>query len=65
MIWAIAASFGRCRMSRFEIPRGEAFGIVGANGAGKSTLLKLISRVMNPTSGSLEVQRQALGAHRG
>jgi len=39
----------------FGIPRGEAFGIVGANGAGKSTLLKLISRVMNPTSGSLEV----------
>ena len=39
----------------FEIPPGEAFGIVGANGAGKSTLLKLISRIMNPTSGSLEV----------
>src|ERR1700738_329782 len=39
----------------FEIPKGEAFGIVGANGAGKSTMLKLISRIMNPTSGSVVV----------
>ena len=39
----------------FEIPKGEAFGIVGANGAGKSTMLKLISRIMNPTSGSIEI----------
>jgi lipopolysaccharide transport system ATP-binding protein len=39
----------------FEIPKGEAFGIVGANGAGKSTMLKLISRIMNPTSGSVEI----------
>lgn len=39
----------------FEISQGEAFGIVGANGAGKSTMLKLISKIMNPTSGSIEV----------
>src|ERR1700736_3480472 len=39
----------------FEIPKGESFGIVGANGAGKSTMLKLISRVMKPTEGSVEI----------
>jgi ABC-type polysaccharide/polyol phosphate transport system ATPase subunit len=39
----------------FEIPRGESFGIVGANGAGKSTMLKLISRIMKPTEGSVEI----------
>jgi lipopolysaccharide transport system ATP-binding protein len=39
----------------FEIPEGQAFGIVGANGAGKSTMLKLLSRIMKPTSGSFEV----------
>jgi homopolymeric O-antigen transport system ATP-binding protein len=39
----------------FEASRGEAFGIVGANGAGKSTMLKLISRIMKPTSGAVEV----------
>jgi len=39
----------------FEVPAGEAFGIVGANGAGKSTMLKLISRIMKPTRGTVEV----------
>jgi lipopolysaccharide transport system ATP-binding protein len=39
----------------FEVPQGEAFGIIGSNGAGKSTMLKLLSRIMKPTSGTFKV----------
>ena len=39
----------------FDVGRGEMVGIVGDNGAGKSTLLKLISRIIEPTSGHIKV----------
>lgn len=39
----------------FEIPQGEAVGIVGRNGAGKSTLLKLLTRVTGPSRGRIEL----------
>ncbi|MEO8276735.1 MAG: ABC transporter ATP-binding protein [Thermoanaerobaculia bacterium] len=37
----------------FTVKRGEVVGIVGRNGAGKSSLLKIISGVLEPTTGKL------------
>jgi lipopolysaccharide transport system ATP-binding protein len=39
----------------FELGRGEAFGIIGSNGAGKSTILKVLSGIMRPTRGHVEI----------
>ena len=39
----------------FEIQKGQSMGIIGANGAGKSTLLKMITGVLAPSSGRIEV----------
>lgn len=39
----------------FQVQRGETVGIIGKNGAGKSTLLKMITGVLNPTSGNISL----------
>jgi lipopolysaccharide transport system ATP-binding protein len=40
----------------FDVAEGMVLGIVGRNGAGKSTLLKILSRVTEPTQGTVTVR---------
>lgn len=47
--------FEALRGLSFDVPRAEIFGLVGPNGAGKTTLLRIIATLIEPTSGSVEV----------
>jgi ABC-2 type transport system ATP-binding protein len=39
----------------FAVQRGEIFGVLGANGSGKSTLIRVISTLLLPDAGSVEI----------
>jgi ABC-type polysaccharide/polyol phosphate transport system ATPase subunit len=48
--------FWALRDASFTVDRAETVGIIGPNGAGKSTALKLISRIIEPSSGQVRVK---------
>ena len=39
----------------FEVPRGEIFCVMGLSGSGKSTMVRHVNRLIEPTSGRIEV----------
>ncbi|MEE8391350.1 MAG: ATP-binding cassette domain-containing protein, partial [Anaerolineae bacterium] len=47
--------FWALRDVSFEVAPGETVGLIGSNGAGKSTALKLITRIIQPTFGQIEI----------
>lgn len=53
--------FWALRDVSFTVEPGETVGIIGPNGAGKSTVLKLISRILEPTSGRIDVRGRVSG----
>lgn len=48
-LWAV-------RDAGFTVHEGEAIGIIGRNGAGKSTLMKILSRIVEPTTGAARIR---------
>src|SRR5687768_15006690 len=49
----------------FEVPAGQMVGIIGRSGAGKSTLLRMINRLTDATSGTIDCDGVGVLALRG
>ncbi|AGB01516.1 ABC transporter ATP-binding protein [Methanoregula formicica] len=50
-------TFAALKEVSFSVEEGEMFGVIGQNGSGKSTLLKILSRIIRPSSGKVEVRK--------
>lgn len=56
-----ADAFWALQDVNLRVRRGEAVGIIGPNGAGKSTMLKVLSRVLRPDRGRVQVNGRLSG----
>ncbi len=50
------SDFWALRDVEFDVERGKVVGLIGRNGAGKSTMLKILSRIVDPTTGSIHLR---------
>src|SRR5882724_11585025 len=51
-----ATKFWALKGIDFAVNEGEVVGVIGKNGSGKSTLLKILSDIVEPTEGRIEIR---------
>jgi ABC-type branched-subunit amino acid transport system ATPase component len=59
----VSKAFGGVRAvdgATFQVEKGEVHGLIGPNGAGKTTLINLVSGLLQPTSGTIALDRQRI-----
>jgi ABC-2 type transport system ATP-binding protein len=62
----LSRKFGKLEAVRnisFEVREGEIFAFLGPNGAGKTTTIKMLTTLLPPTSGTIELNGLSLAAH--
>ncbi len=54
-LWQRFGSFDVLRDVSFEVAHGEIFGFIGPNGAGKTTTIRVMTTLLEPTAGRVEI----------